>query len=269
MNNYHIENKDKHDSDLVIEEIKEFHKGNDVHFKLTLSDDSYMKIKKYTQEEINKLFKLTCTISTTNMVLFDKNNKIKKYTEVNEMIDEFYEKRLEYYEKRKEFLSNKLKYQLELNMNKVNFVGMILDNKINFKMSKFSIYSFLRENSIKIVLILDFLSNSQLKNKYKAAFRILTTDFSNETLKEMNFNENDYDYLMNMSIWNLTSEKIEEIENLISKNKIDLESLESKSCKDMWKEDIEEFLREYEVIFRLNRIIYTLQVIIFAKKKIK
>ena len=136
-------------------------------------------------------------------------------------------------------------------------------------MSKVSIYSFLRENSIKIVLILDFLSNSQLKNKYKAAFRILTTDFSNETLKEMNFNENDYDYLMNMSIWNLTSEKLVEIENLISKNKIDLESLESKSCKDMWKEDIEEFLREYEVIFRLNRIIYTLQVIIFAKKKIK
>ena len=52
---------------------------------------------------------------------------------------------------------------------------------------------------------------------------------------------------MNMSIWNLTLEKIQEIENIIEKIKRDIELVESKNDKLLWKEDIQEFLIEFEV----------------------
>ena len=52
---------------------------------------------------------------------------------------------------------------------------------------------------------------------------------------------------MNMSIWNLTLEKIQEIEKLIEKLKVEIELLESKTESQIWKDDIEEFLIEFDV----------------------
>lgn len=53
-------------------------------------------------------FKLIAPAACTNMVLFDSNNKIKKYESVQEILEEFYLIRLEFYHKRKEYLISKL-----------------------------------------------------------------------------------------------------------------------------------------------------------------
>lgn len=46
-------------------------------------------------------FKLTTKISTANMVCFDFDGKIKKYSSPEEIITDFYPVRLAYYQKRK------------------------------------------------------------------------------------------------------------------------------------------------------------------------
>ena len=52
-----------------------------------------------------KSFKLISTLTTNNMVLFNSEGKIKKYLDVNEIMDEFYIIRLNAYQKRKVMFS--------------------------------------------------------------------------------------------------------------------------------------------------------------------
>jgi DNA gyrase/topoisomerase IV subunit A len=58
-------------------------------------------VKKAEEEGLEKRFRLVNQISTSNMVCFDLNGKIKKYTSPEEILEDFYEKRLEYYGIRK------------------------------------------------------------------------------------------------------------------------------------------------------------------------
>ena len=68
-----------------ITDIKEFHKDNTVHFELTVPD-----LKKYTDAEIEKEFKLTSSMSCSNFVLFDRDYKIRRYANEIEILEEFF-----------------------------------------------------------------------------------------------------------------------------------------------------------------------------------
>lgn len=50
---------------------------------------------------LTEFFKLTSKINTSNMICFDFEGKIRKYNSPEDIIDEFYPKRLAYYQKRK------------------------------------------------------------------------------------------------------------------------------------------------------------------------
>jgi len=80
----------------VISDIKEFHKDNNVHFVLTIPD-----LKKYSNEQIEKDFRLVANISCTNFVLFDKDYKIKRYNSEVDILEEFFTFRFDMYVKRK------------------------------------------------------------------------------------------------------------------------------------------------------------------------
>lgn len=58
-------------------------------------------MKAAEEEGFEKRFKLSSSLSTGNMVCFDLNGKIKKYTSAEEILVDFYHKRLEYYGLRK------------------------------------------------------------------------------------------------------------------------------------------------------------------------
>lgn len=52
-------------------------------------------------EGFEKRFKLSNTMSTSNMVCFDLNGKIRKYSSAEEILQDFFHKRLEFYGLRK------------------------------------------------------------------------------------------------------------------------------------------------------------------------
>jgi DNA topoisomerase II len=58
-------------------------------------------VKKAEEQGLTEFFKLTGKINTSNMICFDFEGKIRKYNSPEEIIDEFYPKRLAYYQKRK------------------------------------------------------------------------------------------------------------------------------------------------------------------------
>jgi len=101
-------------------------------------------------------------------------------------------------------------------------------------------------------------SLNELKNKYKEAFQVKSTEIVTEKLNNENeeidvnnsFSEDvlDYDYLMNMNIWSLTHEKVNELEEQIKNQTKEYELLKVSKPEDLWKKDLEEFINLYQKI---------------------
>ena len=69
-----------------------------MHFVISMAAKD---VEKAEAQGLTEFFKLTSKINTSNMICFDFDGKIRKYGSPEEIIDEFYPKRLAYYQKRK------------------------------------------------------------------------------------------------------------------------------------------------------------------------
>ncbi len=94
-----------------IKSFKNFSKPSIVKFEISVNSDfdiEDLKLKKF--------------IHTSNMVLFDCDNKIKKYEDVYSIVSDFCITRLDYYVKRKAYQVSKIESQLQVLSNKYRFV---------------------------------------------------------------------------------------------------------------------------------------------------
>lgn len=80
------------------QDYEEHHTDLTVHFKVHMTNKG---IQAAETEGLDKKFKMTTTIGTGNMVCFDLNGKIRKYSTAEEILVDFYHKRLEFYGLRK------------------------------------------------------------------------------------------------------------------------------------------------------------------------
>jgi len=85
---------------------------------------------------VDKLFKLCKSASTTNMNLFDYDDKLKKYHSIPEIIDDFFGKRLEHYNDRKQFLINAIEKELVVLSNKARYIQEVLDGTVDLRKKK-------------------------------------------------------------------------------------------------------------------------------------
>jgi DNA topoisomerase-2 len=81
-----------------IKDYKEYHTDSQVHFIVTLTEANMAAAEK---EGLEVKFKLVSQLSTTNMVCFDRQGRIRKYANVNEILVDFCDVRKEFYQKRK------------------------------------------------------------------------------------------------------------------------------------------------------------------------
>ena len=82
--------------------------------------------------ELETLLKLTKTQSHNNMYLFN-NKSLKKYNSLNEILLDFYDKRLEYYKLRKQNCINIIKNELIILEQKSKFIQDFINEKIKSK----------------------------------------------------------------------------------------------------------------------------------------
>jgi DNA topoisomerase-2 len=61
-------------------------------------------MKAAEKEGLEKKFKLTGSIATSNLVCFDLEGRIRKYESVQQVLCDFFDLRKEYYHKRKEHM---------------------------------------------------------------------------------------------------------------------------------------------------------------------
>lgn len=210
-NKGYIKNFENHSSESQIKFILEFRP--DILKKLNFSKEN---------EHMNKLEKelrLTSTISTSNMCLFNHKNVIHKYQNVEEIINEFYQVRYQKYKERKQYQLDKMKFDAEILSQKTKFIlGIVNDTIIINKKSKAEIYQQLEEQEFK-------------KMNNNGAF---DTEHGN------------YNYLINMSISNLTLERKNDLENDYQAKIGEIQELTNMTEKDIWLFELEEFEKIYK-----------------------
>jgi len=92
-----------------IKDYVDYNSPRRVHFIITMESEKHMQ-EALAEGLVNK-FKLTKTVSTSNLVAFDPEGRINKYASVNDILKEFYYIRLKYYQERKVLLTRIPPYQ--------------------------------------------------------------------------------------------------------------------------------------------------------------
>jgi len=183
--------------------IKDYSKNcTDTNINIIISV-SRIDMKKI-MENPYKFFNLESYININNMYAFDINSKLKKFNSPYDIIEHFYNVRYDYYKKRKEYLLSKIDTDKKITYNKIKFIKYVISNKLKIN----------NKPKLKIIEQLDNLNFLKINDSY--------------------------DYLLNMSIYNLTKEKIEILLNEYNKIKEELNNLKKLSIENIWLKDLKQ-----------------------------
>jgi DNA topoisomerase-2 len=217
----------------TIKEYKEYHTDTTVHFVVELNAKGQAEI---AEKGAEVFFKLASQISTTNMVLFDQQGKIKKYSTPEEILDDFYLLRFEYYSKRKEHLVEELKMQYERLSNQARFVQMIISKELVVNNRK-------RSELVAELRKRDFRPFAK-QVKAKVAADVDVDDVEEDDPSA----DTDFDYLLSMAIWSLTKEKVDKLLAQRDEKEKELNILLKRTPQNLWEEDLYHFEQNWEAI---------------------
>jgi DNA topoisomerase-2 len=166
---------------------------------------------------LEKLLKLYNFHTTTNMHLFDFNDKLKKYNSIQEIIEDYYIKRLELYNIRKTQQLDILKLELKILSNKAKFIQETLNDTIDLRKKK--------EEEINLLL-------------------------SNKKYDKI---DDKYDYLTKLPMDSVSSEKVSKLLKDKELKEKEVNILSNKSIENIWLEDLNH-LKENYVKYKEYRI---------------
>ena len=83
--------------------------------------------------KLEKILGLYTTQSTSNMNLFNAHEKLKKYANIYDIIEDYYVERLEMYSKRKAAILAQLSNELRVLSNRAKYIQEILDDKLDMR----------------------------------------------------------------------------------------------------------------------------------------
>ena len=161
---------------------------------------------------LEKVLKLVTTCSTSNMHLFNENEKLKKYNTVNSIIDDYYEKRMELYDDRKKHIISVLENELKLLSNKKRYIEELLNETLDLRRKK------------KQIII-------EILNSHK--YDIINDDI-------------EYSYLLKMPMDSVSEENIKKMEDIYKDKYNTLEYTKTQKLQDMWLYDLNKLEVEYK-----------------------
>ncbi|KAL8293500.1 hypothetical protein RQP46_000201 [Phenoliferia psychrophenolica] len=224
----------------LVKDYKEYHSDTSVHFVVSLTDKGKEAIEK---EGLEMVFKLTGKLGTvtTNMVCFDPAGKIKKYATPEEILDDFYDVRLEHYHKRKEFLLNELTNAHDKLSNQARFIQMIMaDELVVFKRPHADVAVDLRKK--------EFRPFPKTRKALVAADPNAGEDeFEDEGA------DSDFHDLLSMAIWSFTAEKVAKLLAVRDGKEHEVNLLLKLQAEDLWARDLDEFSAQWEDLLSADK----------------
>ena len=159
------------------------------------------------EDDLIKQLKLSKSLSTNNMHLFNVECIPKRYCSPMEIIESYYTLRIELYEKRRLNIMNNLEIEIKLLSEKIRFIMGYLDKKIT------------------------------LYNK-----KLIEVEQQLESLK-FDKKEGSFNYLVNLPLVSLTKEKLDKLNNeLDDKNKL-LSDTRGITSGQMWTRELDELYK--------------------------
>jgi DNA topoisomerase II len=170
--------------------------------------------------KFEKDYHLTSSINTSNMYLFNEAQKILKYKNVEEIIDNFYGVRRNYYHIRKQNLLEKLNQLVNLLSNKYRFIKEQIDDKLDLRGKK-----------------MDDIVKELTTRKYDVI-------------------DGNYKYLISMPISSVIKENLERLKKDREEKLNEMKELEKTEPEALWYKELEILKIEYEryIKQRINRV---------------
>jgi DNA topoisomerase-2 len=209
--------KDKDGKKIVplVKDVFENYTDTTVEFIITFSKGKLEELEsakgEYGCNGLEKILKLYNTSSTTNMNLFTSEDKLKKYENVEEIIDNYYDIRLEYYEDRKDFMIDALERELLILSNKAKYIQEVLNDTID------------------------------LRKKKKQDIIDMLQEKGYDTIDD----EEEFKYLVRMPMDSVSEENVEKMLNEHQLKQDELERIKSTAIEDMWLSELEILENEY------------------------
>tara|TARA_B100001173_G_scaffold311051_1_gene327204 strand:- start:1448 stop:4906 length:3459 start_codon:yes stop_codon:yes gene_type:complete len=160
---------------------------------------------------LEKLLKLSTTISTSNIHMFDGQRRLNKYRSIEEIIDGYMEIRYTMYEKRKAHLIDNLTRKLQKLSNKAKYIQQTLSGEVDLR----------KKSAIQVEELM--------------------------TNQEFDKIEGDFKYLIKMPMDSVTEENVAHIMKERDDSTKELEILTKTTINHMWLRDLTEFEKQYKV----------------------
>jgi DNA topoisomerase-2 len=157
---------------------------------------------------IEKLLKLTTTVSSTNMYMFNNKAKLKKYNTVQEIIDEFYDVRMVTYKKRKDAQIQDMHQRLVRLSMRAKYIENCISGEID-----------LRKKAEEVNLSFERLKFVKIDGSYA--------------------------YLLKMPMDSVTNENVELLEKEHNDTKTELDVLNKTTLEQIWMEELNVLEGEY------------------------
>ncbi|XP_067266976.1 DNA topoisomerase 2-beta isoform X2 [Chanodichthys erythropterus] len=226
----------------LISDYKEYHTDTTVKFVVRMTEE---KLAQAEAAGLHKVFKLQSSLTCNSMVLFDHMGCLKRYESVQEILKEFFELRLHYYKLRKDWLVGSLGSESAKLSNQARFVLEKIEGKLSI------------ENKSKRDLIRMLVQRGYESDPVAAWNKAQEKSLEDE---EGEGNDSDssvdsgtssgpnFNYILNMPLWCLTKEKVEELLKQRDQKKAELNELQRKNSEDLWREDLAVFIEELDRI---------------------
>jgi DNA topoisomerase II len=166
--------------------------------------------------------KMTTTLNNNNMVLFSDKGTITKYADVSTIMESFCHVRYDYYVKRRAYIIGDLEFQLTILRNKMRFLREVMSGSL--------VIQEVDEEKLK--------KEMEARNYYKNDKNDKNGDDDESGLKS-------YGYLLNMNIRSFTRQKVETLQQEITKLESAFKTATNTSPSQMWRNDLGDFQREY------------------------
>jgi len=206
----------------IVKDYEDMSKDTNVDFTITFVkgkvDELESKEEDYECNGLEKLLKLYTTNTTSNMHLFDANDRLQKFQHVSEIIDNYYDVRLKMYEERKQYMMNAIEKELVLLTNKARYIQENLDDTIDLR----------KKTKQAVIELLE-------KKGY-----------------DKNGDDEEYKYLTKMPMDSVTSENIEKLLKEKGDKECELETVKKTSSNQMWLNELDK-LREVYMEYKEDR----------------
>ena len=215
---------------FTVRRVTDFHTNEAVRFRVELSAEQLA-----VAEEVGllKAFKLTSTISTLNMHLFDHTGHIQRYSSAQDIIEAYFPLRLALYHRRRAHLLASLSSQLQLLTQRARFIRLVLAEP--------TLIAAPRHEVEKTLQARGFPRRRGVGGVVEEGKAV-----DGGRGSEAEGEEGGWDYLLDMRLGVLVKEEVERLEQETRKVEVQLVELQGKTAEQLWSDDLDQLQQRLE-----------------------